>query len=108
MHTIEEIDNVVPPELRTQKKEAYLKYYNDFWKEPGVKTELEAYARADVDFEYKILCATASVSVIHTHLYTPRKGFVPKQLVGKVTTGKGPPWKGSDTFFTVGPSLPCI
>ncbi|KAF4564440.1 hypothetical protein EYR36_002374 [Pleurotus pulmonarius] len=83
VHTVEEIDNVVPPILQTQKKEAYLKYYNDFWKEPGVKTELEAYARADVDFEYKIL-----------------KGFVPKQLVGKVTTGKGPPWKGSDTFFT--------
>ena len=105
MHTLVATGNLVNLE---EGKEKYLGYYRDFWKEAGVKTELEAYARADDDFEYKILCATASISVTRTHLSTARKGFVPKPLVGRVTTGKGPPWKPSDTFFTVGPARTCI
>ncbi|KAF4586590.1 hypothetical protein EYR40_010602 [Pleurotus pulmonarius] len=66
-----------------ERRIKYLKYYDEFWKKPNVRKELEAYANADDDFKYDIL-----------------QGFVPGALVGKVTTGYGPPWKPSDTFFT--------
>ncbi|KAJ8694023.1 hypothetical protein PTI98_008956 [Pleurotus ostreatus] len=66
-----------------ERREKYLGYYDTFWSGPNVRKELEAYAKADDDFRYEIL-----------------QGFIPKPLVGKVTTGYGPPWKRSDTFFT--------
>ncbi|KAF9492930.1 hypothetical protein BDN71DRAFT_1162860 [Pleurotus eryngii] len=74
-----------------ERREKYLTFYDAFWSKPNVRKELEAYANADDDFKYEIL-----------------QGFIPEPLVGKVTTGYGPPWKSSDTFLTVSPVLACV